>query len=712
VTSFDGRLASRFARAGALALLSSALPMLAAAAAPAIVDVPYLAQPDARLCGGAALAMVERYWGRADARAQDFDALVDPDAGGIRVPAIVAAANRDGWRGIARQGSSISLETLDRELADARPVIALIDAGAALPHYVVVVGINAEQVIVHDPARAPRRTMSRAAFDRDWQQTDRWMLVVLPPATGAATRVDATNATPERRDAPNPEPSAEPGAAALNSRDDGTPACRAEVDRGVALARSGQTDAADRALGAAVAACPAYGPAWGELAGLRFVQRRYEDAVRLADGAVQRAPDDTNAWRVLASSRYLQDDMVGALDAWNHVGEPRVADVVVQSPGARTNQPVFLEAIGLTPERLLTSDAFVRGLRRLQDVPSVAAAALRYQPSQGRANVTAAIAERSVLPSGLVGWGALGVRTWFMKEIKVDVATLAREGDVWTPSFRWAPNHPRVLFHFGLAAPGDVPGIVTADLFWERQSYRAPGAGQPPLVEEQRHGGATWSDWATGWLRWQVGAGVDGFATTDYVSVTGGVELRGWHDRLAGTAAWQHSSAVGGAENFSTGEITVSARTTSDEHAPAWLGRTAIDVASRAAPLAFWPVAGSSNTRGALLRAHPLFDDGVIVSPAFGRRLWSATVEYQRPVYARREGRVSAAGFVDLARAWDELPGEPAHPVAVDVGAGVRLHGAEAQTMANVRLDLAIDVRSGRVTASAGYILPWGTARR
>jgi hypothetical protein len=48
----------------------------------------------------------------------------------------------------------------------------------------------------------------------------------------------------------------------------------------------------------------------------------------------------------------------------------------------------------------------------------------------------------------------------------------------------------------------------------------------------------------------------------------------------------------------------------------------------------------------------------------------------------------------------------------VDVGAGVRLQGAEGQAVSHVRLDLAVDVRSGHVTASAGYILPWGTARR
>ena len=58
--------------------LAAALSLAAAVA----MDVPYLPQTDA-LCGGAAAAMVFRYWGDAHADAQEFAALVDRRAGGI-----------------------------------------------------------------------------------------------------------------------------------------------------------------------------------------------------------------------------------------------------------------------------------------------------------------------------------------------------------------------------------------------------------------------------------------------------------------------------------------------------------------------------------------------------------------------------------------------------------------------------------------------------
>src|SRR2546426_164497 len=53
-----------------------------ALASPLMLDVPYLPQSDA-LCGGAAAAMVFRYWGDTHASVQEFAALVDR-RGGVR----------------------------------------------------------------------------------------------------------------------------------------------------------------------------------------------------------------------------------------------------------------------------------------------------------------------------------------------------------------------------------------------------------------------------------------------------------------------------------------------------------------------------------------------------------------------------------------------------------------------------------------------------
>src|SRR5437868_4702356 len=61
--------------------------------------VPYLPQTEA-LCGGAAAAMVMRYWGDVHADPQTFGVLVDRRAGGIADRALIEAVRNRGWQAI------------------------------------------------------------------------------------------------------------------------------------------------------------------------------------------------------------------------------------------------------------------------------------------------------------------------------------------------------------------------------------------------------------------------------------------------------------------------------------------------------------------------------------------------------------------------------------------------------------------------------------
>ena len=67
----------------ALALASPVFAQEAPPAPLALLDVPYVVQSEA-LCGGAAAAMVLRYWGERGIAAESFAALVDQSAAGIR----------------------------------------------------------------------------------------------------------------------------------------------------------------------------------------------------------------------------------------------------------------------------------------------------------------------------------------------------------------------------------------------------------------------------------------------------------------------------------------------------------------------------------------------------------------------------------------------------------------------------------------------------
>src|SRR5215217_337105 len=92
------------------------------AAAPAM-EVPFLPQTEA-LCGGAAAAMVYRFWGDAHADVQQFAPLVDRRAGGIRDTDLVDAIRRGGWN-IAQ--TSGSFERLQAALGAGQPPIVLIE---------------------------------------------------------------------------------------------------------------------------------------------------------------------------------------------------------------------------------------------------------------------------------------------------------------------------------------------------------------------------------------------------------------------------------------------------------------------------------------------------------------------------------------------------------------------------------------------------------
>src|SRR5690242_3705795 len=150
--------------AGLLALALLLAPQASRAQPLTVLDVPFIAQSEL-LCGGAAAAMVMRYWGERGIDADAFSPLVDRRAGGIRTAALVDDLNARHWTAVAVQGSA---SRIDAELHAGRPVIALIEEGRGTYHFVVVVGHNDAGMIFHDPARAPFRVATAAEFDRRW----------------------------------------------------------------------------------------------------------------------------------------------------------------------------------------------------------------------------------------------------------------------------------------------------------------------------------------------------------------------------------------------------------------------------------------------------------------------------------------------------------------------------------------------------------------
>ena len=68
-----------------------------------LLDVPYVPQSE-ELCGGAAVAMVMRFWGATGIYAESFSSLVDKRARGIRGEDLIRSLHERGWQASSFNG--------------------------------------------------------------------------------------------------------------------------------------------------------------------------------------------------------------------------------------------------------------------------------------------------------------------------------------------------------------------------------------------------------------------------------------------------------------------------------------------------------------------------------------------------------------------------------------------------------------------------------
>lgn len=662
-------------------MLTTLAAVLSLATALAI-EVPYLPQTEA-LCGGAAAAMVFRFYGDAHADAQAFAPLVDRRAGGIAGGELARAIEARGWR-TARAGRS--REALASRVNAGQPVIVLLPDRGALYHYVVVVAAGEDQFLVHDPSWGPSRAIAAPEFERQWRAADFWSLVILPPPPATAT---AGPRPVEPAPVAEPPPSNDP--------------CDARLGRALEQIRASGLDRADAILGEVRAACPQAAGPLRELAGVRFAQRRWSDAVSLARDALRRDPRDEYALDVLGSSLFMLDDGVGALRAWNQIGKPRVNRVRIDGLH-HTRYQTIAEVMAIHPNMLLTAEAYDRARRRLGELPDRATSRLAVKPeADGFATVDVVVVELSALPHGAVEWAGAAARTAANREINVAVPGASGQGEVWSAGWRWWSHRPGVSAMFAAPRLRPLPGVWRVDASWQSDTYG--GALDARIVESRTHGGLTISDWLSGAVRYSISAGVDAWSGGRKAASLGGtLERVAFGDRLSlSIDATQWAPMTGGPAFRSAGARAIAR---SSANTRGWVTRGAIGAerVSDAAPLTLWPGAGEGYVRAPLLRAHPLLSEGVLDltgAAAFGRTLTFGGVEVQRWMARPSIVRLGIAGFADIARA-SRQAAEGRTPVQVDLGAGLRIK--IPGTPGVLRADVAHGLRDGANALTFGWL--------
>jgi hypothetical protein len=545
-----------------------------------VLDVPFVSQTEA-LCGGAAAAMVMRFWGARGVDAQSFAHLVEETAGGIRTTALLRELDSRGWTAASVPGSEARLA--DEINRNGRPVLALIEDRPGAFHYVVVVGVPERGVIFHDPARSSFRVMPRGEFATRWRASDRWMALVTPRAAAAPAPVAVVNAS-----AASVVPAGSP--------------CDQLVAEGVRLAQAGDHAGSERTLTSALS-CPG-GAAYRELAGLRALQKRWSDTASLAEAATQADASDAYAWQLLATARFLQDDRPGALAAFNQAGQPAV-DTVQVTGLRRTSADVIEDVIDVDRGEILTPAALDRARRRLNEVPALRSGTIEFVPvSGGRAEVRAKVSERRLLPTGMNDLASVGGRAIFNRDVRIPIGAMTGRGERLDLQYRFRPGRPRLAAT--LSAPAPWGGVWSVHGNWERQPF------DTPLVEtsERTTGRLAWNDWLTGRFQVQLRGGADRWQDIGARGAFGAMAYAtSLDDRIS---AQLDADTWLGDTRFSAAKAIAKYRSTNRREGLVFVGSAGAGFASDGMPVEAWFAGDSGNARpGPVpLRAHGLVQDG------------------------------------------------------------------------------------------------------
>jgi hypothetical protein len=458
---------------------------------------------------------------------------------------------------------------------------------------------------------------------------------------------------------------------------------------------------ADARLASVRRECPDLSGAFSELAAIRFSQGRFDDASQLSATAVAKDPGDRYGWNLLGSARFVQNDTLGAVQAWNRIEQPRI-DRLQVSGLSRTRQALVAGWLDIWPNEVLTEERLLLAQRRLDALPDQTAARLSLRPqADGYVVVDAAVAERRLRPSGYAEWLVLASDAAINREIGGTVPGWTGQGEVWSFGWRWREENPRL--HLSFRSPGRW-GVWSVHGTWEVQHVASREAGDP-VRDAQTSAALSLSDWLTPNLRYELRTGAATWNGNRRAMFAGGsLERRFKADRFAVSGSVDQWVFLNG-RSFQSVNARVAIQSSTEPNG--FVHSVAIEghAATRGAPLSLWPGAGTGHGRPSLLRAHPLTIDGIISSPAFGRQLIAMNLETVRWVEKPSLLPVGIAVFLDAARAWNRIEAEPTTSsprLHLDAGAGLRIRipgGRQA-----LRLDYAYGLRDGRHVVSAGWI--------
>lgn len=661
---------------GSASAQSRSLPPGLSVATPAALEVPYLAQSEL-LCGGAALAMLERWWGRRGVYAEDFEGLVHRNLGGIRTADLAAAAQSRGWNTSVFNGTARQVQ---QWLGQGVPVVALIQVAPHRYHYVVVLQWGNGRVVFHDPAVAPSARMEESRFLSAWTGADRWSLAIRPASAAFSPPPAAQESTPA---APLP--------------------CAPWLDRAIDAAALGRLNDASRGLDDARVHCPTEVLILREMAGVRFRQKLYAEAESLARDYLSREPGDSLGWQLLAASRFVSGDAAGALAAWNRVGRPTV-DLLRVEGLRRIRFGAIADAVGIPHGNVLTPSQLVMARRRVAELPAVSGAAVDYTPlPEGEVEVRAAIAERPTVerPIALLGVGA--VRALSQSEVRLEIASITGAGELWTGIVSWRRSQPRVGVRLDIPIRIGIPEILGVEGGWNRYRFG--------IIEvERRLARVTLGGWVTASVRPTVALGLERWSGgRDYWTASAGTELHAAGERLTLTVSGQIGRALSTQPSYAQAGIAASWISAPGLGKAAGSIRVGTEWVSAPTPVGAWPGAGGDLSWDLPLRAHFAGGGATLSGAGSGRSIVHGGVAGDVPVYRLGPVAFAVGSFLDAAAIRSPADGS-ADRTYLDAGAGLRI-GIGNGRLGVLRVDWAHGVLDHTSALTIGIHQHWPSLR-
>lgn len=258
------------------------------------------------------------------------------------------------------------------------------------------------------------------------------------------------------------------------------------VRQAVAAARAGREAAAEEALDRAIALDPSRPEARVERGGLRFLERRYDDAIDDLEAAL-RAKDDAYTRDLLASTLLLTGRHDPAIAHWNRLGKPALGRAKIVGLRHGREQAVRRELAVDEGGRLDVRD-FRRTRLKLEETGLFDVVELRpIVTGPGRVDLEVDVLERHGFGSmpEFVGRAAVDLAR---KKIRLRYVNIGGEGLTVGGQYKWEATQPFLGFTLQALRPLGFPGTIQVEGLRARPQYDLEdGAG--PFRLRTRGGG-------------------------------------------------------------------------------------------------------------------------------------------------------------------------------------------------------------------------------